>query len=1181
MTTDPFRKVNLRAFVIAVLMLLGIGFVVWQSPRFSYAGHAPFATPIGRAWLTVALGLLWLFGWGIAVLTRRIARVRITWDCAPVAPPPAAADDNRSLMRARMRMDDLFRSALRLLRKDGPLWRLGRHSLYRLPWYLLLGGEGCGKTALLSSSRLKFSQQEEQDVPRPDDPCRFWLGDQAVLLEAGGPLAFPGSQADTAYPLWRRMLKLLRRARPRCPLNGVVVAVSVMEVLAGEQELAARAHGIRGRLREMQRLFGVQFPVYVVVTHCDRLPGFEAFFQHLDRGAADQAWGVTFAGSAVPSDDAPLTAFPAEFAALVQRLHERVVHLVAAGGDSARAGKIYGFPAQFEALGEPLAALLADVFGRSPYAPVTWLRGVYFTSAAQDDEGPACRASALAAAAHGEARPGCRSLPNPHGYFIARLLRDVVFREHALAGRPLAFARRHGVLRYLGPALVVALVAAAGGAMHRSYRLNQSLIAATDRDTMRLASLAAEAGVQGDLADPADRADPVAILALLDMAHKPVVPAEQSILSAWLMKWVGLYQGDALGAAAQSAYRALLRQSLLPFVQDRARQAMTDSASDYGERFRALRAYLMMSDRAHYDSDAVLAWMAEDLRQLALTEAQRTGMLAHARALFDMSSRPPARADAALVARVRADLAAEPLPDRSYETLMAELRAAAPGALSVARLGGIDAPLVLRRISGRSLSEGVPAIYTLDGYRRYLTLRDTLVAAACRDRWVLGAAGVALPGAARLRAELDNDYFSHYIAAWDSLLDDVRARQIGSDAQGSAADMHLLSAADSPLLRFLQGAAEQTTLGGIQDPAAAAGRERSVAVADTSEVRKTGSMPHTTAVDRHFDALHQLFLQRDGGTAPFTDIQEKLGAAAVFLDAVDAARQRGLPPPPPDALAALQASAEGQPVPVGDILRDLASDGRILASDDMRRRLGEAWRANVVPFCHAASDGRYPISALSSQDMTQDDFNRLLGPGGLIDTFFQTNLLPYVDMTAHPWRWRPAASKLRFSRAALQAFEDAATIRQAFFPDGQKTMAVRFQLLPLSLDPYFTRFALTVGEQTLEYAHGPARPLSFVWPGGSGVSSARIDYEPTDADGRSGESVAGPWALFRLIDRGTLEKVRADRFILRFSLSGKPVALELDAGSVINPFALAALHRFRCMNELDGAGPAAARPGQG
>jgi type VI secretion system protein ImpL len=171
-------------------------------------------------------------------------------------------------------------------------------------------------------------------------------------------------------------------------------------------------------------------------------------------------------------------------------------------------------------------------------------------------------------------------------------------------------------------------------------------------------------------------------------------------------------------------------------------------------------------------------------------------------------------------------------------------------------------------------------------------------------------------------------------------------------------------------------------------------------------------------------------------------------------------------------------------------------------------------------------------------------------------------------MTVRPWRWRPSAAKLHFSRAALQAFEDAATIRDAFFPDGSKTVSVRFEILPLSLDDYFDRFTLTLGNQTLQYAHGPARGMAFQWPSAGKAPAARIDYEPAGPDGRSGMLLNGPWALFRLMDMGTLRQIRPDRFILTLELSGKPVSLEVDASSVINPFALAALHRFRCVNTL-------------
>jgi type VI secretion system protein ImpL len=1155
MSRNLFGKVTFRAFVIAVLLLLGIGFVVQQSPRFAYAGHTPFATPTGRAWLAVGLFALWLVGWGIAVLMRRLSSLRITWDAPPVAPPPAETHTKRAVALGLDRIDMLFRSARGLLRKDGPVWRLRRHSLYRLPWYLLLGAEGSGKTALLSSSRLRFSQHDG-DACRPEDPCRFWLGDQAVLIEAAGSLALPGTDADAAYPLWRHLLKRLQQSRRRCPLDGVIVTISAADLLAGEPGLTAGARSLAQRLRDMQRCFGVLFPVYVVVTQCDRLAGFEAFFQRLDRAAADQVWGVTFPGTVPGSGDEPLTAFPAEFAALAQRLQNPVVRLLSSEADSGRAGRIYGFPAQFQALGDPLRAFLTEIFASSPYAPSSWLRGVYFTSAAQDGSRPARCASPLAAAIQAATPVVRHAVANAHGYFIARFFSHVVFQDGGLAGGRPRVARHRMVLRYVSPAIIVAAVVAAGFAFLAGYQRNVALIGETSAGTARLAALAGKPPAAGD---------PGSILAVLDAAAQPVPAAAPSGPSTLVQRHVGLYQGNVLAAAAHSTYQALLRQALLPFVRGRARQAMIDPTRGETGRFRALRTYLMLGahepgERSHYDGSAVLAWVAQDVATLPLNEAQRADMVAHARALFGSGHLDAdANMDAALVARVRSDLAAQPLSLRLYEVLLGELRTDLPGTLSLGRLAGPTAPLVLRRASGLPLSDGVSDIYTVDGYRRYIDLRDKLVAKADSDRWVLGGVDRS-PQGDGLRAELDTLYFSRYIDAWEALLHDVRMNTGSPEVRESAANMHLLASPDSPLRQFLQGVVTQTTLSDISGVGKAAG---------AAPAYGGGA---TTPVDRNFDALHQLFRVRAGSAPPFADVQAKLEELGLFLDAVGAARERGLPPPSPDAVTALQDTAESQPTPLGDMLGDLAANGRMVALNDVRHRVDELWRANVVPFCHAALDGRYPIDPNSSQDMAQDDFNRLLGPGGLIDVFFQTNLAPYVDMTTRPWRWRPNASKLRFSQAALQAFEDAAAIRQAFFPDGQKTMSIHFQLVPLSLDPYYTRFNLRLGADVLEYSHGPASRVTFQWPDTSATPSALIDYEPAGPDGRSGMAVSGPWALFRLLDKGTLQQVRADRFILTFNLSGKPVSLEMDANSVINPFALVALHRFRCVDRLEAVG---------
>ena len=57
----------------------------------------------------------------------------------------------------------------------------------------------------------------------------------------------------------------------------------------------------------------------------------------------------------------------------------------------------------------------------------------------------------------------------------------------------------------------------------------------------------------------------------------------------------------------------------------------------------------------------------------------------------------------------------------------------------------------------------------------------------------------------------------------------------------------------------------------------------------------------------------------------------------------------------------------------------------------------------------------------------------------------------------------------------------------------------------------------------------------------------------------------GPWALFRMFDRATLESLGSpDRFRATFQIDGKPVRYEVTASSVQNPFRLSEMQAFRC-----------------
>ena len=77
--------------------------------------------------------------------------------------------------------------------------------------------------------------------------------------------------------------------------------------------------------------------------------------------------------------------------------------------------------------------------------------------------------------------------------------------------------------------------------------------------------------------------------------------------------------------------------------------------------------------------------------------------------------------------------------------------------------------------------------------------------------------------------------------------------------------------------------------------------------------------------------------------------------------------------------------------------------------------------------------------------------------------------------------------------------------------------------------------------------------------------SARLAFDPPPSSGPPVIQTSGPWALFRLFDRGTLRQTgSAEKYILDFTLGDRQASFEIRAGSVINPLAPGLLRDFKC-----------------
>ncbi len=306
-----------------------------------------------------------------------------------------------------------------------------------LPWYAMIGAPGSGKTTLLLNSGLRFplySAESGASVPGVGGTrnCDWWFADEAVLLDTAGRYTTHDSDRKADAAAWHGFLALLKQSRPDRPLNGALVAVSVLDLMLwAKAERARFAAHVRMRLSEMYAALGERFPIYVLVTKMDLLAGFTEFFGDYDHAARMQVWGTTFDRGIDPA----LIAQPymKDFAALEERLGAEMMARLHEEPDLQRRAAIYRFPQQSHSVGPLVGEFLAQSFGTQVNHFPLQLRGVYYTSGTQEGNPIDRVLAAMSRTFHLERHTGALMSGTGKSYFVTRLLRDVVFPEQAIA----------------------------------------------------------------------------------------------------------------------------------------------------------------------------------------------------------------------------------------------------------------------------------------------------------------------------------------------------------------------------------------------------------------------------------------------------------------------------------------------------------------------------------------------------------------------------------------------------------------------------------------------------------------------------------------------------------------------------------------------------------------------------
>ncbi len=265
---------------------------------------------------------------------------------------------------------------------------LRKHSnpLYALPWYMLIGESGSGKTKAVNSAGLSSMFVKINKTPGISGTrnCDWWLFEEAIILDAAGRRSIPVDEGRDKEE-WRNFFSLLVRFRKKEPLNGVVATIGADKLMnAGPGEVEADGRALRRRLDELRRASGATPPVYILVTKCDLIQGMTRFCDRLSHKTLSQAMGAL---NYDRTND--ITAFHERSAHTIgERLKDLRLLLLTGRGAHSGAGIDPGlllFPKEFDNLKFGLRAFLKGVFKENPPRETPLLRGIYYSSGKQEE----------------------------------------------------------------------------------------------------------------------------------------------------------------------------------------------------------------------------------------------------------------------------------------------------------------------------------------------------------------------------------------------------------------------------------------------------------------------------------------------------------------------------------------------------------------------------------------------------------------------------------------------------------------------------------------------------------------------------------------------------------------------------------------------------------------------------
>ncbi|EMY6774138.1 type VI secretion system membrane subunit TssM [Vibrio sp. Vb2535] len=1172
MRIKEIGRIFTQRWFLGLIGVAACSIFIWVvGPLIAIAGYEPLKSDFQRLVTILVLVLLWAI---FNVTKQHKQKVKEDESIQTLLEVDSLSDKEAAseidLMRERIEQ------AVKVVTKT----HKGKRSLYDLPWYVLIGPPGTGKTTVLKQSGLEFPLGDSLGSDSiagvgGTRHCDWWFANKAVLIDTAGRYTTQDSQEKVDSKAWHGFLGLLKKYRTQRPINGAIVTISLASVMSQtrtERNLHARA--IKSRLQELKNQLGMQFPIYVLLTKMDLVAGFNEFFADLSKEEREELFGFMFPRE-VDDERGVISLFNKEFHGMLERLDARMLRILETEDDLDKRALIFEFPKQLRVLQANLDEFLAEIFAQNSFEEPALIRGVFMLSSVQEGlpvdklmnestNGLGLNRLALA-----------KSQTGSHSYFVKNLFDKVIFKEQLLGTVNRHYQKQSGWMRrgvYIG---CTTLLLGASALWFMSYKWNSQLIVDTNEQASHIDAMIGAQSLDFE-------ADIVSAVETLDRLMTLPLGKQSDYGDADSVKRFGLYQGDKVSQAANNAYSDALTQYYAPLLLDSLVSEMESNQQHREYLYETLKTYLMLFNPDKYQQDEVLAWFNfyfERQYPGELNADLRRRLLQHTQYLLGNDGQGFTYNTAA-VTSAREVLTQMSLPERAYQRMKIQFSKSHVPSFRLTDVLGPKGLEQFERASGKPLSQGISGFYTYNGFHSIFQIQiNRTVKSLMEENWVYGD---------DLKAhEIDQDsaiqgvqsrYYQDYVNEWKTLIEDIQLKQAPS-LELATEQARVLSGVERPIESLLRAIQKEVALSKVslsENQKAAsevAGKVAKVKFSNTAD-RLDMYLPEENGfnvalpgkeVESHFSEILRL------GEQDFDDIQQAMVNLRSYLsDLSSSGNNQKIAyksildgTVTQDVAASFARAKELLPRPFNQWLGELSQESVKFAESGSKDHLNQLWVTQVVRPYQRTIAGRYPFEPNASREVRLKDFKRFFGYGGTLDAFFQEYLEPFVDTSKSRWRLE---KEIGVRPETLMVFQRAQRIRQSFF-ESDNSLRVEFGMKPVYLDQHITRFVLELGGQDLVYKHGPARAKSLSWP--AGQDQTRIVFTPPESKREIAHTYEGEWGIFKLLDQSLKARPesRKDNIVM-IDLKGNKVQLELIPSSAINPFWSNEMERFRCPRTL-------------